>query len=107
MRKGRRKIPCNLDTSISLFDRLSSELILYFAWHGVSSSRKTYFAAGALARAKCGGGPALCDGQHIWLLIFLVLFVSRQKERNVDMQGGFSYKVIIIKTLAPYWDTPW
>ena len=103
MRKGRRKIPCNLDTSISLFDRLSSELILYLAWHGVSSSRKTYFAAGALARAKCGGGPALCDGQHIWLLIFLVLFVSRQKERNVHMQGDFLAKLSLQKTLGPYW----
>ena len=57
-----------------------------------------------MARAKCGGGPALCDGQHIWLLIFLVLFVSRQKERNVHMRGVF-HKVIIVKNLAPM-DTP-
>ena len=33
-----------------------------------------------MARAKCGGGPALCDGQHIWLLIFLVLFCTCLRE---------------------------
>ena len=52
-----------------------------------------------MARAKCGGGPALCDGQHIWLLIFFVLFVLRQKEHNVQMHGVF-HKDIIVKTLG-------
>jgi hypothetical protein len=46
-----------------------------------------------MARAKCGGGPE-CGRKHIWLLIFLVLFVSRQKERNAYMQGPFLAKLL-------------
>ena len=74
-----------------------------------------------MARAKCGGGLALCDGQHIysyphpytlpfvnlirtfvraspsvWLLIFLVLLILRQKEHQIHMQRVF-YKAIIAK----------
>jgi hypothetical protein len=41
----------------------------------------------------------LCDGQHIWLLTFLVLFVSRQKEHNVytELLVGYGKGGCIIK----------
>ncbi len=70
------------------------------------------FRAGAVARAKCGGGPECGRKQYllipasmrtslrephthfharmpwVWLLIFLVLFVSRQKEQRVHSYLG-------------------
>ena len=35
------------------------------------------------------GWSSIAGGQHIWLLIFLVLFVSRQKEHNIHTSYRF------------------
>ena len=38
----------------------------------------------------------------VWLLIFLVLFVSRQKEQHVHHAKGL-FKKLLLQTLGPYW----
>jgi hypothetical protein len=73
----------------------------------VNDSRKSALPCRRAGPNQMRGGPALRGGQHIWLLIFLVLFVSRQKNVMSICNGLFFQSYYYRNISSPYWDTPW